>query len=62
LKIRAKRAGAQIFFLDEAGVRSDSTLGRTWAPKGQTPEVRTSGQRQQVNAISAVNDLGAFWF
>lgn len=62
LKTRAKRAGAQIFFLDEAGVRSDSTLGRTWAPKGETPEVRTSGQRQQVNAISAVNDLGAFWF
>lgn len=62
LKARAKRAGAQIFFLDEAGVRSDSTLGRTWAPKGQTPEVSTSGQRQQVNAISAVNELGAFWF
>jgi transposase len=62
LKARAKRVGAQIFFLDEAGVRSDSTLGRTWAPKGQTPEVLTSGQRQQVNAISAVNELGAFWF
>lgn len=62
LKARAKRVGAQIFFLDEAGVRSDSTLGRTWAPKGRTPEVRTSGQRQQVNAISAVNELGAFWF
>lgn len=62
LKARAKRAKAQIFFLDEAGVRSDSTLGRTWAPKGKTPEVRTSGQRQQVNAISAVNELGAFWF
>jgi transposase len=62
LKARAKRAGAQIFFLDEAGVRSDSTLGRTWAPRGETPEVRTSGQRQQVNAISAVNELGAFWF
>jgi transposase len=62
LKASAKRIGAQIFFLDEAGLRSDSTLGRTWAPKGQTPEVRTSGQRQQVNAISAVNELGAFWF
>lgn len=62
LKARAKRLGAQIFFLDEAGVRSDSTLGRTWAPRGRTPEVRTSGQRQQVNAVSAVNELGAFWF
>jgi transposase len=62
LKARAKRLGAEIFFLDEAGVRSDTTLGRTWAPKGETPELRTSGRRQQVNAISAVNELGAFWF
>ena len=62
LKARAKRARAQVFFLDEAGVRSDSTLGRTWGAKGKTPEVRTSGQRQQVNAISAVNELGALWF
>jgi transposase len=62
LKARAKREGADIFFLDEAGVRSDQVLGRTWAPKGKTPEVPTSGQRQSVNAISAVTALGAFWF
>lgn len=62
LKARAKRRGAHIFFLDEAGVRSDPVLGRTWAPKGQTPEVRTSGQRQSVNAISAVSASGAFWY
>lgn len=62
LKKRAKKAGADIFFLDEAGVRSDQVLGRTWAPKGKTPEVPTSGQRQSINAISAVMALGAFWF
>lgn len=62
LKARAKRCGAVIFFLDEAGIRSDSTLGRSWGAKGRTPEVRTSGQRQGVNAISAVNALGAFWY
>lgn len=62
LRARAKRENADIFFLDEAGVRSDQVLGRTWAPKGKTPEVATSGQRQSVNAISAVNALGAFWF
>ena len=58
---RARRRGAKIFFLDEAGIRSDSVLGRTWAPKGQTPEVPTSGRRQAVNAISAVNARGEFW-
>lgn len=62
LRARAKRKGADIFFLDEAGVRSDQVLGRTWAPKGKTPEVPTSGQRQSINAISAVTALGAFWF
>ncbi len=62
LRARARRRGAKIFFLDEAGIRSDGVLGRTWAPKGQTPEVNTSGQRQSVNAISAVNARGGFWF
>lgn len=62
LRKRAKRCGADIFFLDEAGVRSDAPLQRTWGAKGQTPVVHTSGQRQSVNAISAVNLLGAFWY
>ena len=62
LRRRAKRRGADIFFLDEAGIRSDAPPGRTWAPRGKTPVVATSGQRQSVNAISAVTSLGAFWY
>lgn len=62
LKRRAKRRGAQIFFLDEAGIRSDAPLERTWGAKGQTPVVATSGQRQSVNAISAVTMRGGFWY
>ena len=62
LEKRARRRGADIFFLDEAGIRSDAPLQRTWGAKGQTPVVATSGQRQSVNAISAVNLLGAFWY
>jgi len=44
------------------GVRSDSALGRTYGLKGKTPVVKTSGQRQKINAISAVNAKGAFWY
>jgi transposase len=62
LKNRAKRRKAEIFFLDEAGVRSEQVLGRTWGEKGKTPEVPTSEQRQSINAISAVNARGAFWY
>jgi transposase len=61
LKKRAKRLGAKIFFLDEAGFQSDPPLGRTYGLKGQTPVVATSGQRQSLNVISAVNARGEFW-
>ena len=62
LQARAKRRNAKVFFLDEAGVRSDPVLGRSWAPRGETPQVSTSGQRQSINAISGVNGRGEFWF
>ena len=62
LRKRAKRRGADIFFLDEVGVRSNSPLGRSYGLKGKTPVVKTSGQRQKINAISAVNAKGAFWY
>ena len=43
LEKRARRCGADIFFLDEAGIRSDAPLQRTWGAKGHTPVVATSG-------------------
>ena len=61
LRQRAKKHGAKIFFLDEAGFQSDPPLGRTYGLKGQTPIVETSGQRQSLNVISAVNARGEFW-
>lgn len=57
---RAKRKNAMILFLDEAGIQSDAALGTTWGERGKTPVVKTSGQRQKVNAISAVSPLGEF--
>ena len=61
LKKRAKKLGAMIFFLDEAGFQSDPPLGRSYGLKGHTPVVTSSGQRQSINVISAVNASGAFW-
>lgn len=61
LKKCAKTLGAKIFFLDEAGFQSDPPLGRTYGLKGETPVVKTSGQRQSINVISAVNARGEFW-
>lgn len=61
LRRRARKYGATIFFLDEAGFSSEPNLGRTYGLKGQTPVVRTTGQRQKVSAISAVSAKGGFW-
>ena len=61
LKQRAAELGAKIFFLDEAGFQSDPMLGRTYGLKGKTPVVKTSGRRQRIKVISAVNGRGEFW-
>jgi len=61
LRRRARKHGATIFFLDEAGFSSEPNLGRTYGLKGRTPVVNTTGQRQKVSAISAVSAKGGFW-
>ena len=58
----AKEQGAQIFFGDEASVRSDYHSGTTWAPVGKTPIVEATGARFSVNLISAVSAQGAMRF
>ena len=63
-KIRslARREKAQIFFGDEAGVRSDHHAGVTLAIQGKTPVVSSSGARFGLNMISAVSARGEFRF
>ena len=62
IKKCAKRKGAEIFWLDEAGIRSDDPLQRTWGIKGRTPIVETSSQRQSLNIITALSNSGGFWY
>ena len=58
----AKKKKAMIFFGDEAGVRSDHHAGTTWAAKGETPVVSSTGARFGLNLISAVSAQGEFRF
>jgi transposase len=62
IKKKAKKNNADIYFLDEAGVRSDSILGKTWGLKGKKTIVETSGARQSINIISAISETGGFWY
>lgn len=58
----AREKGAEIWFGDESGVRSDYHSGTTWGLKGQTPVVKTTGARYRLNMISAVNRKGKMRF
>jgi transposase len=62
IREQARKAGAEIYFGDEAGVRSDCHAGTTWGIKGQTPVVYSTGQRSSVNMISAVSARGRLRF
>lgn len=59
---QAKREGAQIYWGDEMGLRSDHVAGTSFAPIGQTPVVRATGQRFGCNMISAITNRGALAF
>ncbi len=58
----AKAAGGSVFFLDEAGIRTDYHSGTTWAPVGHTPIVRGTGDRKSINMISAISTQGKIHF
>jgi len=59
---QAKELAAQIYFVDEASVRSDSHRGLTWGKVGETPVVRDSGGRFGLSVISGVTPRGDMRF
>ena len=58
----AKKVGATVYFGDESSIRSDYHTGTTWAPKGKTPVVKTTGARFSVHMIAAITARGAMRF
>jgi len=52
----------KIYWGDEMGLRSDHVAGTRFAPVGQTPVVRATGQRFGCNMISAITNRGAMAF
>ena len=62
IKKEAKKQKRDIYFADEAGFHATAQYGTTWAPVGETPIIKTNGQRQKVNCISAINNKGKMRF
>ena len=58
----AKRLGAQIFWGDEMGLRSDHQAGRSYGRRGETPVIPGTGQRFRCNLISAITNRGKLLF
>ena len=62
IQAQAKREGAQIQWLDESGMRSDHTAGRSYSPRGKTPVVKVTGKRFGCSMISAITNQGKLAF
>lgn len=58
IKKRAAKENATIYFEDEVGMRSDHQAGKSYAPKGQTPVIKKTGQRFSLNMVSAISNKG----
>ncbi len=56
IRSRATREGAELYWGDEMGVRSDHVAGRSYGRRGQTPIILGTGQRFGCNTISAITN------
>lgn len=62
IRAEAKAEGAEIWWGDEMGVRSDHQAGTSWGRVGKTPIVMGTGQRFRCNMISALTNRGRLAF
>jgi DDE superfamily endonuclease len=52
---KARRQGAYLAVIDESGLLMAPLVRRTWAPRGQTPElVQRCGKREKVSVAAAL--------
>ena len=62
IKRKARKEKATIYWGDETGMRSDHQAGKSYAPAGETPVVKKTGQRFSMNTISALSNKGHLQF
>jgi transposase len=62
IRAAAKVAGAEIWWGDEMGLRSDHQTGTSYGRRGQTPVIPGTGQRFGCNMISALTNRGSLAF
>lgn len=62
IRKQAKTEGAEIYWGDEMGLRSDYVVGRSYGRRGETPVIPGTGQRFGCNMISAITNRGRLNF
>lgn len=51
-----------LYFQDESSLSLTALLGKTWSPRGSTPNLRVTGQRATISAQSAISRRGRLLF
>ncbi len=59
---RAKACGAEIYWADQMGLRSDHQTGTSYGRRGCTPVIPGTGQRFGCNMMSAITNRGQLAF
>jgi len=62
LKRTARRDHRTILFADETGVYLVPSVGKTWAPRGETPVLHEHLSKSHLSLISAVTPTGAVYY
>ncbi len=62
IKQTVKQYRAILYCEDETNLSLTSVLGKTWAPKGQTPKQSVTGRRGGIAAMSAIRPRGSLVF
>lgn len=62
IKRKVRKHSAILYFQDESNVSLTAFLGKTWAPRGQTPKASVTGKRGGVSATSAISRNGRLLF
>ena len=62
IRRRAKTQGAEIYWGDPMGLRSDHQSGTSYGRRGHTPEIPGTGQRFGCNMMSAITNRGRLAF
>jgi transposase len=62
IEVMAEEENAEIYFSDETGVSLNTYYGKTYAPKGVTPNIKLPARKTHISMISGMSNLGLLKF